>query len=189
MAATNVWVSNWPAWNCKLCCPPCCAAPRRCGSRCRSMTFRSNMTRWPTASTSFPSHGDAGNEGDPHEGTMMSSPTRTGYPKGVYPEGVIGAPKHRRGHAAEANTGLPSGTEVFSAGHHISLADDIFYDRFPDDLKDQAPRVWYEDGAYLLGPPGQSMVVGDFRAVLMQYDDLAGAATNNIEARVAELAE
>src|SRR5882757_9776276 len=33
------------------------------------------------------------------------------------------------------------------------------------------------------------MVVGDFSAVLMQYDDLAGAATNDVEARVRELAE
>jgi predicted TIM-barrel fold metal-dependent hydrolase len=114
----------------------------------------------------------------------MSSPTRT-----PYPEGVIGAPKHRRGHAAGANIGLPPGTEVFSADNHISLADDIFYEQFPDDIKDQAPRIWYEDGAYLLGLSGQSMVVGDFSAVLMQYDDLAGAATNNIEARVRELAE
>ncbi|HEV7582214.1 MAG TPA: amidohydrolase family protein, partial [Mycobacterium sp.] len=77
----------------------------------------------------------------------------------------------------------------FSADNHISVADDIFYERFPDDLKEQAPRIWYEDGAYLLGRPGQSMVVGDFSAVLMQYDDLAGAATNNVEARVRELAE
>nr|BBX76948.1 amidohydrolase [Mycobacterium florentinum] len=115
---------------------------------------------------------------------MMSSPART-----VYPEGVIGAPKHRHGHAAEFGTGLPPGTEVFSADNHISVADDIFYERFPDDLKDQAPRIWYEDGAYLLGQPGQSMVVGDFSAVLMQYDDLAGAATNNVEARIRELAE
>jgi predicted TIM-barrel fold metal-dependent hydrolase len=107
----------------------------------------------------------------------------------LYPEGVIGAPKHRHGHAAGANTGLPAGTEVFSADNHISVADDIFYEGFPADLKDRAPRIWYEDGAYLLGPPGQSMVVGDFSAVLMQYDDLAGAATNNIEARVRELAE
>jgi predicted TIM-barrel fold metal-dependent hydrolase len=114
----------------------------------------------------------------------MSTQTRS-----LYPEGVIGAPKHRHGHAADANTGLPVGTEVFSADNHISLADDIFYEPFPDDIKDQAPRIWYEDGAYLLGPPGQSMVVGDFSAVLMQYDDLAGAATNNIEARVRELAE
>ncbi|HYB80597.1 MAG TPA: amidohydrolase, partial [Mycobacterium sp.] len=115
---------------------------------------------------------------------MMSPQTRT-----LYPEGVIGAPKHRRGHAAATNTGLPAGTEVFSADNHISVADDIFYEHFPDDLKDKAPRIWYEDGAYLLGPPGNSMVVGDFSAVLMQYDDLAGAATNNIEARIRELAE
>ena len=114
----------------------------------------------------------------------MSGPAHT-----LYPDGVIGAPKDRRGHAAEFNTGLPAGTEVFSADNHISVADDIFYERFPDELKDQAPRIWYEDGAYLLGSPGQSMVVGDFSAVLMQYDDLAGAATNNVEARVRELAE
>ncbi|MGB8386401.1 MAG: amidohydrolase, partial [Mycobacterium sp.] len=47
----------------------------------------------------------------------MSPRTRT-----LYPEGVIGAPKHRRGHAAETNTGLPPGTEVFSADNHISVA-------------------------------------------------------------------
>ncbi len=114
----------------------------------------------------------------------MSSPAQT-----LYPEGVIGAPKDRRGHAADFSTGLPAGTEVFSADNHISVADDIFYEGFPAELKDQAPRIWYEDGAYLLGPPGRSMVVGDFSAVLMQYDDLAGAATNNVEARVRELAE
>ena len=105
----------------------------------------------------------------------------------LYPD-IIGAPKDRRGHAAGSNTGLPPGTEVFSADNHISLADDIFYDRFPADLKAQAPRIWYEDGAYLLGCAGQSFVVGDFSAVLMQYDDLPGAVSNNIEARVAELA-
>src|SRR3984885_4953209 len=115
---------------------------------------------------------------------MMSSPARP-----PSPDGVIGAPKHRHGHAAGAKTGLPAGTEVFSADNHISVADDIFYERFPDALIDLAPRIWYEDGAYLLGPPGQSIVVGDFSAVLMQYDDLAGAATNNVEARVRELAE
>ena len=106
----------------------------------------------------------------------------------LYPE-IIGAPKDRRGHAGGSDVGLPSGTEVFSADNHISLADDIFYDRFPDELKEQAPRIWYEDGAYMVGCQGQSFVVGDFSAVLMQYDDLAGAVSNNIEARVRELAE
>ncbi len=114
----------------------------------------------------------------------MSAQTQT-----LYPDGVIGAPKDRRGHAAGAVTGLPPGTEVFSADNHVSVADDIFYEHFPDDIKDRAPRIWYEDGAYLLGRPGQSMVVGDFSAVLMQYDDLAGAVSTNIDARVRDLAE
>ena len=56
----------------------------------------------------------------------MSSPAQT-----LYPEGVIGAPKDRRGHAADFSTGLPAGTEVFSADNHISLADDIFYEALP----------------------------------------------------------
>ena len=41
----------------------------------------------------------------------------------------------------------------------------------------------------MVGHKGQSFVVGDFSAVLMQYDDLAGASTNDIEARIRELAE
>ena len=71
---------------------------------------------------------------------------------------------------------------MFSADNHISLAADIFYERFPENLKDEAPRIWYEDGAYMVGLKGQSFVVGDFSAVLMQYDDLAGASTNDIQA-------
>ena len=90
----------------------------------------------------------------------------------------------------EGDVGLPAGTEVFSADNHISVAEDIFYDKFPDDLKEKAPRIWYEDGAYMVGrKQGQTFLPGDFSRVLMQYDDLAGAATNNIEARIQELHE
>ncbi|MGB8390323.1 MAG: amidohydrolase, partial [Mycobacterium sp.] len=39
----------------------------------------------------------------------------------LYPPGGFGAPKNRRGHAG-ADVGLPTGTEVFSADNHISLA-------------------------------------------------------------------
>jgi predicted TIM-barrel fold metal-dependent hydrolase len=106
----------------------------------------------------------------------------------LYPSGGFGAPKNRRGHA-QGNVGLPAGTEVFSADTHISLAADIFYERFPDNLKDDAPRIWYEDGAYQVGQQGQSFLPDVFSAVLMQYDDLAGATTNNIEARIRELRE
>ena len=116
---------------------------------------------------------------------MMSTSAST-----LYPPGGFGAPKNRRGHADDiAAIGLPPGTEVFSADNHISLASNIFYERFPDDLKAEAPRIWYEDGAYMVGHKGQSFVVGDFSAVLMQYDDLAGASTNDVAARVRELAE
>ena len=108
-----------------------------------------------------------------------------------YPPGGYGAPKDRRGRAAGvvSSVGLPAGTEVFSADNHISLADDIFYQRFPEGLRDKAPRIWYEDGAYMVGRKGQTFLPGDFSAVLMQYDDLAGAASSNIEARIKELAE
>ncbi|MBV9090931.1 MAG: amidohydrolase family protein [Mycobacteriaceae bacterium] len=106
----------------------------------------------------------------------------------LYPPGGFGAPKDRHGHAG-GDVGLPAGTEIFSADNHISLADDIFYQRFPDNLKDKAPRIWYEEGAYQLGRKGQSFLPGDFSAVLMQYDDLEGAGSNNIEARIRELHE
>jgi len=105
-----------------------------------------------------------------------------------YPPGGFGAPKNRHGHAG-VDVGLPTGTEVFSADNHISVADDIFYEQFPDDLKDKAPRIWYEDGAYMVGRKGQTFLPTDFSRVLMQYDDLAGAATSNIEARIRELHE
>jgi predicted TIM-barrel fold metal-dependent hydrolase len=107
----------------------------------------------------------------------------------LYPPGGFGAPKDRHGHAEDINVGLPKGTVVFSADNHISLADDIFYDRFPEALKEKAPRIWYEEGAYQVGRKGQSFLPGDFSAVLMQYDDLPGAASTNIEARIQELRE
>ena len=104
----------------------------------------------------------------------------------TYPAEGFGAPKDRRGHAT-GTLGLPAGTEVFSADDHISLADDIFYERFPDDLKDQAPRVVYEDGAWNLALGGRTFLPREFTAVLMQYDPLAGSSTGDIDARLAEL--
>ena len=104
----------------------------------------------------------------------------------LYPPEGFRPPKDRRGRA-EGSLGLPPGTEVFSADNHISLADDIFYERFPARLKERAPRVWYEDGAYELGIAGKSFLPGDFSHVLMQYDPLTGAGSANLDARIAEL--
>jgi hypothetical protein len=99
----------------------------------------------------------------------MPTPTST-----LYPAEGWGAPKDRHGHSDGTVVGLPAGTEIFSADNHISMADDIFYERFPEDLKEKAPRIWYEDGAYMVGLKARSMLPGDFSRVLMQYGDLAG---------------
>ncbi|WP_030326490.1 amidohydrolase family protein [Streptomyces sp. NRRL B-3229] len=112
----------------------------------------------------------------------MSSQANTLYP----PEG-LGAPKNRRGHKG-SSLNLPAGTEIFSADNHISLAEDIFYDKFPERLKNHAPRVWYEDGAYELGVGGRSFLPKEFSSVLMQYDPLTGSGSNNLDGRIEELA-
>jgi predicted TIM-barrel fold metal-dependent hydrolase len=109
--------------------------------------------------------------------------TRFSYP----PEG-FGAPKDRRGHS-DGPVNLPAGTEVFSADDHISLADDIFYERLPEQYKDKAPRVWYEDGAFQLGIDGKSFLPLAFSQVLMQYDPLKGAGTAKLAERLEELRE
>src|SRR6478752_6419018 len=104
----------------------------------------------------------------------------------AYPRDGFGAPKDRTG-SATGSVGLPVGTEVFSADDHISLSEDIFYERFPSTLKEQAPRVVHDDGAWTLAIGGKTFLPREFNAVLMQYDPLAGAATNDVDARLAEL--
>ena len=110
-------------------------------------------------------------------------PTACIHPKASAP------PRTGRGTRRALSSACPPGTEIFSADNHISVADDIFYERFPEELKGAAPRIWYEDGAYMVGMKGKAWTGGDFGRVLMQYDDLAGAASNNIEARIRELKE
>lgn len=112
---------------------------------------------------------------------MVAKQRRVSYP----PDG-LGAPKDRRpGPAAES--GLPPGTEVFSADDHISLAEDIFHERFPENMKDRAPRVMNEAGAWVIGFDGKPVLVPEFIEVLTQYDPVSGSHTGDIEARLAAL--
>jgi predicted TIM-barrel fold metal-dependent hydrolase len=103
-----------------------------------------------------------------------------------YPPAGFGPPKDRQGHAA-GSTGLSAGTEVFSADDHISLSEDIFWERFPEAIKEQAPRVVYDEGAWTLAIGGRPFLPREFTAVLQQYDPLAGSSTGDIDARLAEL--
>ena len=105
----------------------------------------------------------------------------------VYPLERLGPPKSRRGHADPAASGLPPGTEVFSADDHISLAEDIFYQRFPDAWKDRAPRVWYQDEAWTIGQGDKAFLPREFTGVLTQYDPLPGSSTRDLEARMSQL--
>ena len=73
------------------------------------------------------------------------------------PRGLRRRRRTGTGHAT-GSVGLPAGTEVFSADDHISLAEDIFYERFPESMKDQAPRVVYEDGAWTLAIGGKTFL-------------------------------
>jgi predicted TIM-barrel fold metal-dependent hydrolase len=104
----------------------------------------------------------------------------------TYPRDGLGAPKDRHP-GASADIGLPAGTEVFSADDHISLAEDIFYDRFPDDMKQRAPRVMNVDGGWVIGVDGKSVLVREFIEVLTQYDPLSGSHTGDVDARLAAL--
>jgi predicted TIM-barrel fold metal-dependent hydrolase len=104
----------------------------------------------------------------------------------VYPREGLRAPKDRTGNSS-GSVGLPAGTSVFSADNHISLSEDIFFEKFPAHLKDQAPRVFFDDGAWSLTVGGRALLPREFTAVLMQYDPLSGSATGDVEARMREL--
>ena len=104
----------------------------------------------------------------------------------TYPPEGLGAPKDRHpGPLVDA--GLPAGTEVFSADDHISLAVDIFYERFPESMKERAPRVMNVDGGWVMGMDGKSILVREFIEVLTQYDPVPGSHTGDVEARLAAL--
>ena len=104
----------------------------------------------------------------------------------TYPPEGLGAPKDRHP-GPLVDLGLPAGTEVFSADDHISLAEDIFYERFPDSMKDRAPRVMNVGGGWVIGMDGKSILVPEFIEVLTQYDPVSGSHTGDVDARLAAL--
>jgi predicted TIM-barrel fold metal-dependent hydrolase len=106
----------------------------------------------------------------------------------IYPSEGVGPPKDRHGHAESVVTGLPSGTEVFSADNHISLAEDIFVERAPAAYKDKVPRVFYRDDAWTIGSGEKAFLPPEFTAVLTQYDPLPGSSTQDIGTRLDQLA-
>src|ERR1700683_145613 len=104
----------------------------------------------------------------------------------TYPSQGLGAPQDR--HVGPlVDSGLPADVEVFSADDHISLAVDIFYERLPAKLKEQAPRAMNVDCGWVLGLGGKSILVREFIEVLTMYDPVSGSHTGDVEARLAAL--
>ena len=54
---------------------------------------------------------------------------------------------------------LPADIEVISADNHWEMTEDVFYENFPEHLKERAPRVWF-DGYWRIGRPGVKEAFG-----------------------------
>jgi predicted TIM-barrel fold metal-dependent hydrolase len=104
----------------------------------------------------------------------------------TYPRDGVGAPKNRHPGPVQ-DVGLPVGTEVFSADNHISLSEDIFFERAPAGVKERVPRVMNVDGGWVVGLEGKSVLVKEFIDVLQQYDPVPGSHAGDIDARLAAL--
>jgi predicted TIM-barrel fold metal-dependent hydrolase len=59
-------------------------------------------------------------------------------------------PADREASRLDPSSLLP-GLRLVSADNHWDVADDVFFERFPDRLKDQAPRVRFSDGLHKMG--------------------------------------
>jgi predicted TIM-barrel fold metal-dependent hydrolase len=59
------------------------------------------------------------------------------------------------------NYRLPPGLEVISADGHWEISEDVFFDRFPKNLRDRAPRVWFDESykAYNIGSPDAAKAI------------------------------
>ena len=79
----------------------------------------------------------------------------------------------------------PAGTRIISADSHM-LEADLWYDRFPEHLKDQAPRMVFEDGGYDLRIGEKSMTPPKVAQSLCDALDCY-PGFSNLEARLKDL--
>ena len=100
------------------------------------------------------------------------------------PEQVGLATSTRRKAQAETRK-WPEGTVIVSADSHM-LETDLWIDRFPDELKDQAPRMAFKDGGWDLSIGGKSMTPPVIAQVLCDALECYPGFTD-IETRLADL--
>ncbi len=96
-------------------------------------------------------------------------------------------PPNKRRVQTETDLAMLAGAEVFTADTHISVTEDIWYQRFPAAMKDRAPRIWCVNGLPTIGIGGKSFLPEAFFAVVEHYGDMPGMSASNIDARMADL--
>ena len=84
-----------------------------------------------------------------------------------------------------ATKSWPDGTLIISADSHM-LETDLWYDRFPEHLKEQAPRMEFKDGGWQLSVNGKQMTPPAIAAGLCTSLECTPGFTS-IDARLADL--
>ncbi|HEY1427816.1 MAG TPA: hypothetical protein VGF50_14180, partial [Caulobacteraceae bacterium] len=96
--------------------------------------------------------------------------------------GIALSPQRSPQAAAKA---WPKGTVIVSADSHM-LEGDYWYERFPEALKEQAPRMEFKEGGYQLSVNGRPMTPPALAAALCTSLECTPGFTN-IDARLADL--
>ena len=108
------------------------------------------------------------------------------YADTIFPlEGLL-RPNDRRGQSEPAIS-LPAGTLVFSADNHIELGADIWFDRFPAELKDRAPRIFRANGMLNISVAGAPMLPDAYLSVLEPYARVPGFDSEQLDKRMRDL--
>ena len=108
------------------------------------------------------------------------------YTVEIFPPDPLAPPNDRHGQAGR-DLSLAPGTLVFSADNHIELAEDIWYENFPAQLKEKAPRIWQVNGVTHIGAGHKSLLPEAYSAVFEPYGRVAGFNSNNMDARMRDL--
>ena len=102
---------------------------------------------------------------------------------------MVGIPLSPARKAQAAPSAWPKGTTIVSADSHM-LETDCWIDRFPEHLKDQAPRMEFRDGGYHITVAGQEIGKRpgrEFDAAALCSAMECNAGLTDIEARLADL--
>lgn len=110
------------------------------------------------------------------------------YTTQIFPDEAIVRPNDRHGRP-EPDLLVPAGTTIFSADNHIELSEDIFFERFPDSMKDRAPRVWDNGGVPGIGVGGESFLPEAYNEVLAPFAGLPGGNSSHMEERMRDMAD